>query len=111
VGARQAKPRLRLLKERDDKFKTHKERTKTKVSSNTYPLQGKANRACGEAPRAPIPAGTAEGCPTAGFGTVSASNARGAKKASCLGVVTMAEGPASGAANAGTCSWGAGGSA
>jgi hypothetical protein len=75
VGARPAKPYFRLLKERDDKFKTHNERTKTEVSSDTYPLQGKANRAYGEAPRAPIPAGAAEGCPAAGFGTVSTSNA------------------------------------
>jgi hypothetical protein len=74
VGARPAKPCLRLLKERDGKFKTHNERTKTEVSSDTYPLRGKANRACGEAPRAPIPAGVAEGCPAAGFGTVSASD-------------------------------------
>jgi hypothetical protein len=111
VGARPARPCLRLLKERDDKFKTHNERTKTKVSSDTYPLWGKANRVCGEAPRAPIPAGAAECCPTTGFRTISASDARGAKGASCPGVVTTAEGPASGAASAGTCSWGIGGSA
>jgi hypothetical protein len=52
VGARLAEPCLRLLTERDDKFKTHNERTKADVSSYTYPLWGKANRACGEAPRA-----------------------------------------------------------
>jgi hypothetical protein len=75
VGARPAKPCLRLLKERDGKFKTHNERTKTEVPSDTYPLRGKANRACGEAPWAPIPAGAAEGCPAAGFSTVSASDA------------------------------------
>jgi hypothetical protein len=75
VGARPAKPWLRLLKERDDKFKIHNEGTKTEVSSDTYPLRGKANRACGEAPRAAIPAGAAEGCPVASFGTVSASGA------------------------------------
>jgi hypothetical protein len=111
VGARPATPCLRLLKERDDEFKTHNERTKTEVSSYTYPLQGKANHACGEAPRAPIPAGAAEGCPTVGFGTVSASDARGAEGATCPGVITTAEGPASCAASAGTCSWGTGGSA
>jgi hypothetical protein len=33
VGARPAKPCLRLLKERDNKFKTHNERTKAEVSS------------------------------------------------------------------------------
>jgi hypothetical protein len=111
VGARPAKPCLRLLKERDGKFKTHNERTKTEVSSDTYPLRGKANRACGEAPRAPIPAGAAESCPTAGFGTVSASDARGAEGTAYPGVVTTAEGPTSWAASAGTCSWGTGGSA
>jgi hypothetical protein len=74
VGARPARPCLRLLKERDGEFKTHNERTKTEVSSDTYPLRGKANRACEEAPRAPIPAGAAEGCPAAGFGTISASD-------------------------------------
>jgi hypothetical protein len=75
VGARLAEPCLRLLTEGDGKFKTHNERTKAEVTSDTYPLRGKANRACGEAPRASIPAGAAEGCPAAGFGTVSASDA------------------------------------
>jgi hypothetical protein len=111
VGARPAKPCLRLLKERDGKFKTHSEKTETEVSSDTYPLRTKANRACGEAPRAPIPVGAAEGCPTAGFGTVSASNAQGTEGAACPSVVTTAEGPASCAASAGTYSWGTGGSA
>jgi hypothetical protein len=110
VGARPAKPCLRLLKERESKFKVHSEETETEVSSDTYPLWGKANRACREAPRAPIPAGAAEGCPAAGFGTVSASDARGAEGAACPGVVMMIEGPASCAASAGTCSWGTGGS-
>jgi hypothetical protein len=59
VGARPAKPCLRLLKGRDGKFKTHSEKSETGVSSDTYPLRTKANRACGEAPRAPIPAGAA----------------------------------------------------
>jgi hypothetical protein len=75
VGARLAEPCLRLLTEGDGKFKTHNERTKAEVTSDTYPLRGKANCACGEAPRASIPAGAAEGCPAAGFGTVSASDA------------------------------------
>jgi hypothetical protein len=111
VGARPAGPCFCLLKERDGKFMTHNERTKTKVSSDTYPLRGKASRVYGEAPRAPIPAGAVEGCPTTGFGTVSASDARGAEGASYPGIVTTAEGPASGAASAGTCCWGTGGSA
>jgi hypothetical protein len=106
VGARLAKPCLRLLKERDGKFKTHSEKTETGVSSDTYPLQTKANRACGEAPRAPIPTGAAEGCPAAGFGTVSASDAQGTEGAACTGIVTTAEGPTSCAASAGTCSGG-----
>jgi hypothetical protein len=111
VGPRPAKPCLRLLKERDSKFKIHNEGTKTEVSSYTYPLRGKANRAYGEAPWAPIPAGAVEGCPAADFGTVSASDARGAEGAACPGIITAAEGPASYAASAGTCSWGADGSA
>jgi hypothetical protein len=111
LGARPAKPCLCLLKERDGKFKTHSEKTETGVSSDTYPLRTKANRASGEAPRAAIPAGDAEGCPTAGFSTVSASDARGAEGVACPGVVTMAKGPASCAARASTCSWGTSGSA
>jgi hypothetical protein len=108
VGARPAKPCFRLLKERDDKFKTHSEKTKTGVSSDTYPLRTTANRACGEAP---TPAGVTEGRPAAGFGTVSASDARGVEGAACPGVVTTAEGSASCAASMGTCSWGTGRSA
>jgi hypothetical protein len=73
VGARPAKPCLRLLKEGDGKFKTRNEKTKTEVSSDTYPLRGKANHACGEAPRAPASAGATEGCPAIGFGAASAS--------------------------------------
>jgi hypothetical protein len=111
VGARPAKPCFRLLKGRDDKFKTHSEKGETGVSSNTYPLRTKANRACGEAPQAPIPVGATEGCPASGFGTVSASDARGAEGAACLGIIKATEGPASCAASAGSYSWGAGGSA
>jgi hypothetical protein len=111
VGARPAKPCFHLLKGRDGKFRTHNEKSETGVSSDTYPLRTKANRACGEAPRAPIPAGAAEGCPTAGFGTVSALDARGTEEATCPGVVTATEGSTSCATNAGTCSWGAGRSA
>jgi hypothetical protein len=54
VGARPAKPFFRLLKERDGKFKTHNERTKTEVSSYTYPLRGKANLPVGR-PLRPLP--------------------------------------------------------
>jgi hypothetical protein len=111
VGARPAKPCLRLLKERESKFKAHSEETEIEVSSDTYPLWGKANSACGEAPRAPIPTGAAKGCPIVGFGTVSASDAPGTEGAACSGVVTTTEGPASCAASVGTYSWGTGGSA
>jgi hypothetical protein len=104
MGARPAEPCLRLLKGGEGKFKTHSEKTKAEVSSHTYPLRGKANRACGETPRAPVSAGAAEGCPTPGFDAASTSDARGAEGATCPGVVTMAEGPTSCAAGAGTCS-------
>jgi hypothetical protein len=59
-GARPAEPCLRLLKRRRGKFKTHSEITETGVPSDTYPLQGKANRACGETPQAPVSAGAAK---------------------------------------------------
>jgi hypothetical protein len=110
VGARPAEPCLRLLKERESKFKTHNEKTKTEVPSDTYPLQGKANHACGETPRAPVSTGAAEGCPAVGFGAISASDTRGTEGAACPGVVMTAEGPASCTAGAGTCSWRACGS-
>jgi hypothetical protein len=106
----QALPPLAKRK-RESKFKTHSEKTKTEVSSDTYPLRGKANRACGEAPRAPVFVGTAEGCPTAGFGTASASGTRGAEGAARPGVVTTAGGPTSCTAGMGAYSWGTGGSA
>jgi hypothetical protein len=114
VGARPAEPCLRLLKERESKFKTHSEKIETEVSSYTYPLWGKANRACGETPRAPVSAGdvvTAKGCPTAGFDAASTSGARGPEGAARPGDVTTAEGPTSCTASTGTCSWGTCGSA
>jgi hypothetical protein len=77
VGARPAEPCLRLLKEREGKFKTHSEKTKAEVSSDTYPLRGKANRACGETPRASVSTGAAEGCPATGFDAASTLDARG----------------------------------
>jgi hypothetical protein len=110
-GARLAEPCLRLLKRRRGKFKTHSEKTETEVSSDTYPLQGKANRACGETPWASVSAGAAEGCPMAGFDTASTSDARGAEGAACPGDATTAEGPISHTAGTGACSWGTCGSA
>jgi hypothetical protein len=80
------------------------QKTEIEASSDTYPLRGKANRACGEAPWAPIPAGAAAGCPAVGFDTISASDARGAEGTAGPGVVTTAEGPTSCAAGAGACS-------
>jgi hypothetical protein len=76
LGARPVEPCLRLLKEREKARSRHTEKkTKTEVSSDTYSLRTKANRACGEAPRASVPIGAAEGCPAADFGTASASAA------------------------------------
>jgi hypothetical protein len=71
-------------------IRAHGERAKIEVSSDTYPLRTKANRACGEAPRASVPAGAAEDCPAAGFGAVPASGTRGAEGTAYPGVVTMA---------------------
>jgi hypothetical protein len=111
VGARPAEPCLRLLKEREGKFKTHNEKTKTEVPSNTYPLRGKANHACGETPQAPVSAGAAEGCPAAGFDTASTSDARGVEGAACPGIVTAAEELTPCTAGTSSCSWGICGSA
>jgi hypothetical protein len=111
MGTRPARPCLRLLKERDVKFKTHSGKTKTEVSSDTYPLRGKANRACGEALRAPVSAGATEGSPAAGFGAASAPGAQGTKGVALPGVDTTAGGTTSCTAGTGACSWGTGGSA
>jgi hypothetical protein len=110
VGARPAEPCLRLLKEREGKFKTHNKKTEAEVSSDTYQLRGKANRACGETPQAPVSAGAAEGCPAAGFDAASTSDARGAEGAACPGDATTAEEPTSRTAGTGACSWGTCGS-
>jgi hypothetical protein len=111
VGARPTKPCLRLLKERDIKFKTHSEKTETEVSLDTYPLRGKANRACGEAPRSLASAGAAENCPPTGFGAASALGARGTKGTALPGIDTTAGGTTSCTAGTGACSWGTGRSA
>jgi hypothetical protein len=99
------------LAERKSKIKTHRGKTKTEVSSNTYPLRTRANRACAEAPRASVPAGAAEGCPAADSGAASTLGARGAEGAARPDVVTTSGGPTSCAASTGACSWGTGGSA
>jgi hypothetical protein len=109
LGVRPAEPCLRLLKEGEQDQDTQK-KTKTEVFSDTYLLRTKASRACREAPRAPAPAGAIEGCSDAGFGTASASDARGAERAACPGVV-VARGPTSCTAGVGTCSRRAGRSA
>jgi hypothetical protein len=81
------------------------------VSSDTYPLRTKANRACGEAPRASAPTGAAEVCPASGFDTVLASSAWGAEGMVCPGAVATAPGSASCTAGTGDCSWGTSGPA
>jgi hypothetical protein len=109
-GARPTEPCLRLLKRRRGKFKTHSEITETGVPTDTYPLRGKANRACGETPQAPVSVGAAEGCPAAGFDAASTSDARGAEGAACPGDIAIAGGPSFRTAGTGTCSWGTCGS-
>jgi hypothetical protein len=111
VGASPAKPCLCLLKGRRGKFKTHSKITETEVPLDTYPLRGKTNRACGETPQALVSAGTAKGCPAAGFGAASASDAQGAEGAACPGDVTTAGGLTSRTDGTCTCSWGTCGSA
>jgi hypothetical protein len=111
VGARPAEPCLRLLKGRKDEIKIHRKMAETRVPSDTYPLRGKTNRACGETSRTPVSADAAEGWPTTGFDAASASDARGAEGAACPGDVMIAEGTTSRMAGTGTCSRGACGSA
>jgi hypothetical protein len=72
----------------EEKIKTHGEKTKARLSSDTYPLRTKANRARGEAPRASIPIGAAEGCLAADSDAASASGTRDAKGVACPGIVT-----------------------
>jgi hypothetical protein len=88
-------------KKRKSRIRTHEEGAGTEVSSDTYPLRTKANRACGEAPRASVPAGTIEVCPAAGFGTIPASGARGAEGTVRPGAVTTTGGSTSCAASTG----------
>jgi hypothetical protein len=111
VGARPAEPCLHLLKGRKDKIKIHRKMAETRVPLDTYPLRGKANRACGETSRTPVSTDAAEGWPAAGFDAASASDARGADGAACPGDITTAEGTTSCTAGTGTCSRGACGSA
>jgi hypothetical protein len=75
-------------RKRKSRIRTHEGGARTEASSDTYPLRTKANRACGEAPRASVPTGTAEVCPAAGFDTIPASGARGAKGTVRPGAVT-----------------------
>jgi hypothetical protein len=75
VGARPAEPCLHLLKGRKGKIKIHRKMAETRVPSDTYPLRGKANRACGETSWALVSADAAKGWPAAGFDAASASDA------------------------------------
>jgi hypothetical protein len=105
LGARPVELCLHLLKEGEKtRSRRTEEKTKAEVSSDTYPLRTRANRACGEALRAAALAGAAEGSPAADSDVASTSGARGAKGAAHLGVVTMAEGPTSCAAGTSDCS-------
>jgi hypothetical protein len=122
VPAAEASPRLKGLprgqtsralpllaeRKREDKIKTHGEKTKARVSLDTYPLRTKTNRACGEAPRASIPVGAAEGYPAADSGAASASGARGAEGAACLGLISTTGGSTCCTADMGAYSWGTG---
>jgi hypothetical protein len=106
VGARLAEPCLRLLKGRKGKIKIHRKMAETRVPSDTYPLRGKANRACGETSRALVSADAVEGWPAAGFDAASASDTRGAEGAACSGDVATARGTTSRTTGTGTCSRG-----
>jgi hypothetical protein len=69
------------------------------------------NRACGEAPRASVPAGTTDVRPAAGFGTILASGARGTRGTDCPGAATTTQRSASCAVGTGNGPWGTGESA
>jgi hypothetical protein len=79
LGARPVELCLRFLKGEKTRSRHTEEKTKAEVSSDTYPLRTRANRACGEAPRASALSGTVEGSPAADSGAASTSGARGAK--------------------------------
>jgi hypothetical protein len=112
VGATPVRPSLRLLKGREKASSRHATKeAKTEAFSGIYPLRTKANRACGEAPRASVPAGAAKGRPATDFGAAPTSGARGAKGAACLGVAAAAGGSTSCTAGTGACSWETRGSA
>ena len=82
-------------RKRKSRIRTHEEGAGTEVSSDTYPLRTKANRACGEAPRASVPAGATEVRLAAGFDAVPTSGARGAEGTACPCAVTTARGSTS----------------
>jgi hypothetical protein len=79
LGARPVELCLRFLKGEKTRSRHTEEKTKAEVSSDTYPLRTRANRACGEATRASALSGTVEGSPAADSGAASTSGARGAK--------------------------------
>jgi hypothetical protein len=102
VGVRPVRPCLRLLKGRKKASSRHATKeAKTEAFSGTYPLRTKANRACGEAPRASVPAGAAKGCPAPDFGVAPTSGARGAEGAAYPGVASADGGSTSCAAGMG----------
>jgi hypothetical protein len=98
-------------RKRKGRIKTHEGGAGTEVSSDTYPLRATTNRACGEALRASVPAGTTIVCPAAGFGTIPASGAWSAEGMVRPGVDTATWGSASRAAGTGNDFSGIGGSA
>jgi hypothetical protein len=70
------------------RIRIHEEGAGTEVSSDTYPLRAMTNRACGEAPRASVPAGSTKVRPGVDFSTVPAWGARGARGTVCPDVDT-----------------------
>jgi hypothetical protein len=105
VGARPAKPCLRLLKEREKVQDTQKENQNRGIL-RYLPALGQGQSCLRGGPSGPGLRRHCRGLPTVGFGAAFTSGARGAEGVTCLGVVTTAEGPASCTAGAGTCSWG-----
>jgi hypothetical protein len=112
MGVRPIRPCLRLLKGREKTSSRHATKeAKTEAFSDTYPLRTKANRSCGEAPRASVPTAAAKGCPTTDFSAAPTSGARGAEGAACPGIAAAAGGSTSCTAGTGACPWGTEGSA
>jgi hypothetical protein len=110
VGARPVGPCLRLLKRGESKFKTHREKPRQK-DPQTLTRSGAKPIVPAEKPLGLGLHRRCRGLPRCRLRRRFHLGRRGAEGATCPGVVTTDEGPASCTAGTGACSWGTGGSA